>query len=755
MAEIKCALPKWGLFLASAATALIYATGAAAEGEGANAPTNGGASVGEVVVTAQRRAERLQDVPIAITALSGAQMQRLGVTGSKQLSQVTPGLYFPQSVYSPQPTIRGIGTRGVGSGDESIVPIYINGVYQPFITSLDLQFSNVDRVEVLKGPQGALLGRNATGGAINIITKQPGAGFTGDASLSYGRFNDVVGKLYLSGGNELVSADIALIRNRNNGYIHDVVANRNYGAMDDLAVRSQLRLRATSAAELTLALGYVHNHDSTGEAYQPLNGNTIARSFIPTLTQSVSIATTPYTSALGLIPFNQVVERTASAVGKLHFSAFDLTSVTGYQFDVFTAAADSDATPFLASSLFVGQSSENFYQEVYATSKLPGPLSWIVGAVYYHDNALNGPAADPISGTVSVSASGVQTTTRTNTDLTTSSIALYAQATYKFSEALSATFGGRYTSDVKHYTTANVSPVPGPTIVGAATFNRFTPSGSIIYRVNPHLNFYFKGGQAFKAGLFTLVNGVVTPVPEEDVTQYEVGMKSQPLPWLRVNLASYYTDYRNIQSTARDATNTSFTQAGANARIYGFEAEIVAHPIDNLNLQAGLSWEHGTYVHIFNSNGSVKTLQVTSPKGPAPTGGATATSCPAGVAPPCGNNNIFIDPNGKSIIRTPFLTLNFGGDYTVPLPYGDLIASGNLYYAGPFYWDQLNRLVEPAHTLLNGELTYRSPNRKYSVSLWGENLLNTRYDLTVVTSTSDTRVFAEPISYGVRVEVRW
>ncbi len=177
---------------------------------------------GDIVVTAQRREERLQDVPLAISAFSGEALQAQGINSTKDLTIVTPGLNFTQSSFSPQPTIRGIGTRGVSASEESVVPVYIDGVYQPFLASTVMELNNVERIEVLRGPQTALYGRNSTGGAINIITKTPDEAPTMQTSLSYGRFNEIIAKGYFSAGTEIIQADIAGLYSRDEGYIEDL-----------------------------------------------------------------------------------------------------------------------------------------------------------------------------------------------------------------------------------------------------------------------------------------------------------------------------------------------------------------------------------------------------------------------------------------------------------------------------------------------------------------------------------------------------
>ncbi|MDB5447965.1 MAG: TonB-dependent receptor, partial [Phenylobacterium sp.] len=611
-------------------------------------------------------------------------------------------------------------------------------VYQPFIVAADLQLNNIERIEVLKGPQGALFGRNATGGAINIITKQPHAGFDGQASVSYGRFNEWIGKLYAAGGTDRLAADIAVMANRDDGYIHDIVKNRRYGAMHDVSVRSQLRLRPSDGIDFTLALGHTENVDNTASANQPLNGDTSARKFNP----GVLTPSTPYEVALNLSPVNKTLQNSASLVGTIHLDALDLHTITGVQFNKLKALADSDATVQRSVELYVAQSSRTIYQEVYATSNGQGPLSWIVGGVFYHDWASAGPQVG-LSGTfVQTAVSGAGSFTSNDTNLETSSWAGYAQATYKITDALSVTVGGRYTSDKRTFFNQNIAPTPGPILTGSATFSKFTPSGSIAYRVNERLNLYAKAGQAFKSGLFTLVGTVVRPVQPETVTQYEIGVKSDPLDWLRVNASAYYTDYKGLQTTARDpVTSVAFLQNAAAASIYGLELETVVRPVERLNLTGGVSLLHAEYTSFPNA-------QVTVP--------TAATACAARGAPfPCGNDTVFRDVSGYKLIRTPFFTVNLGGDYTIPLSQGDLVVSGNFYYSGHSYWDPLNRLKEPSYVLVNGQLRWNAPDDHTSLSVWGDNLLDQKYNLTLVTSSSDTHVYARPRTYGVRVDYRW
>jgi iron complex outermembrane receptor protein len=703
--------------------------------------------VEEIIITANRREEKLQDVPAAVSAFSGEQLERLGIEGSKELSQITPGLNFTQSVFSPQPTIRGIGVRGVGAGDESVVPIYIDGVYQSFIAGADMQFNNIQRIEVLKGPQGALLGRNATGGAINIITKTPGPGFSGRASISYGSFEEVISKVYVSGGNDVLAADFAVVANRDDGYVEDDLRGDTYAHLSDVSVRSKVVYTPNDFAQLRVSLGYTNNSDSTGEAYRQLNGNTIGAR-VP----GNPVTTKAYKSALSYAPYNKLRAATASVTGILNFDAFTLTSVTGFADYKLRIKADSDGTPLEIATLTYIQVSDNIYQEVYATSTGDGPFSWIVGGVYYRDSSGMSPYSTTYSKSVSLTGVlGAQSISRTRPSILTDSYAVYGQGTYEFNDQWKITLGGRYTSEKKDFT-SRVGVTVFTYLANEATFEQFTPNLIVQYQPNSQLNLYAKVGQAFKSGLFNASATTVAAtkaVDPETVTQYELGIKSDPANWLRLNIAAYYTDYKDLQSNARDpVTLSSVLQNAGGATIYGIEGDATIRASDNLNLRVGASWLHGEYEDFGASLVSIPTTTVAPP---------AATPCIDGTGPRVGGNRaVFCDVTGNDIIRTPFLTVNFGGDYTIPSSVGDFVVTGNAYYKGKSYWDTLNYFEEPAVWLVNGEVAWSSPDDRFGVVLWGENLLDEEYSLTLVVSpTATNQVLAKPRTIGVELKYNW
>ncbi|ACG78929.1 TonB-dependent receptor [Phenylobacterium zucineum HLK1] len=705
------------------------------------------AAVEEVIVTAQRREERLQDVPAAVSAYTGNQLERLGIEGSKELSQVTPGLNFTQSVFSPQPTIRGIGVRGVGAGDESVVPVYIDGVYVSFIAASDLQFNNIERIEVLKGPQGALLGRNATGGAINVITKTPREGFEGRASVSYGSFDEIIGKAYVSGGTDTIAGDLAFYGVKDDGYIDDPLRNDTYGAVENYSVRSKLVVRPTDVVELRLSAGYTNNVESTGEAYRLPNGNTVGAR-VPGNT----VTTRAFDSTLSYHPYNKLRSATASVTGIFRLEPFTITSVTGFADNKLRIKADSDGTPLEIATLTYVQVSDNIYQEVYATSNNDGPFSWIAGAVYFRDTSGMSPQSTTYSRPVSLAGVvGNQAISVTRPRIDTDAFALYMQGSLKLGEAWTVTLGGRYSHETKKYR-SRVGATTITTLSGEKTFEDFSPTAVIQYQPDPRLNLYAKAGRAFKSGVFNASASnpaAAVPVDPEKVTQYEVGVKSDPTRWLRLNAAAYYTDYNGLQSNVRDpVTLSSALQNAGGADIYGLEGEAFVRASDNLNVRLGLSWIKGEYKDFPSS---LVYLPQTAVNPPASTPCVLGSGALAG-----GNRSAFCNVSGNDIIRTPFLTANVGFDYTLDTEAGEIVFTGNAYYKGKSYWDTLNYFKEDAIWLVNGDITWNLPGDRISLSVWGENLLDETYSLTrVISPSGETQVLAKPRTTGVKVSYAW
>ena len=716
-----------------AAPALAQQTGA---DEAAAAP-------GEIIVTAQRRAERLQEVPLAISAFTGESLQSQGITSTRDLTIVTPGLNFTQSSFSPQPTIRGIGTRGVSASEESVVPVYVDGVYQPFLASTVMELNNVERIEVLRGPQTALYGRNSTGGAINIITYTPTDRPTMRASVSYGRYNEIIAKGYVSLGNEVVQGSLAALYSRDDGYLENLAPPfDSRGWSKNWALRGKLRFTPSDRLEVILA-GTLSRHDDTiSTSSQPYLDNTTARRLSP----STYVRLTPFQQSGTGGELNQRSDN-ASLTVKYDLGGVDATAIVGYDDSYLYTFADVDGAALNVTSLPTDYYSKSWIQEFYLTSANDGPFEWTVGQTYfwrdsgsYHSQTLSGT-------TVATDASGTQIT---------KALAFYGQGTYALTEALKVTVAGRYTTEKKEHSYRN--NLTGATTAEDRTFHDFSPSATVQYVFSPDANVYLRAGKGFKSGLYATTTpsydatGATNSVKPEKVWQYELGTKFSVAGVLRANLAAFYTNYSNLQVNIRP-NNVSRLQNAGKAEIYGIEGEISAEPVRGLNLHAGFMRLWGTFKDFPNAQGNV----LRTDQFPSPTNAQTA-GCPVLPGVPVGGGAACtFDASGRQIIRTPFFTLSGGITYKAELANGGAITlAANAFHAGKEYRDADNRVTLPGYTVVNGEIGYTLPNSDVKFTLWGRNLFNEVYNVYILTgATADTTVYAKPRTYGVRLDMKF
>lgn len=741
--------------LASAAFAALAPAAAFAQDE----TSAGGPQIEEVIVTAQRREEKLQDVPVAVSAFTGEQLERRGIESSEDLTKITPGLSFAQTGYTPQPTIRGVGTRGVSAGEESTVSLYIDGIYQPYMTNGFFKLNSVERIEVLKGPQSTLYGRNSTGGAINVVTRAPADGFAAKVSASYGSFNETVGKIYVGGGNEVFGADISAVYYSADGYLHDIISNDDRGQQNDYVVRGKVRFQPNEFVTLTLSASHAQSEDYTANLGRPVNGNTIARRWIPT----PLLPTGTYDIARGQdIPFKTLTDNIA-LIGEFEIGDMTLNVVSSYmRTKTKLYANDPSATAAPVFRSWTSADPSSTYNEVYLRSG-EGRFEWIVGGVIFSDEA---PYTDyRIYTWNGVNGPGSRFTfTQHENAVGTESSAIYGQVTFEFTEQLTVTVGVRYTDEEKwmkriNYMTGQVAgiveagdpdlpylvpPTVFPNTLVKTQFTNTSPSINITYKFNEDYMVYAKAGSGFKSGIYSAGSSNQTPADPEEITQYELGIKSDPLPWLRVNASVYYSDYKGLQAVSRDPiTLAPVLQNAANAVIQGFELEIYARPIDNLNINFGLALTDGEYE-------SWPAAQVTFP--------ATAVNPPA--ATPCmmgtgaligGNRSVFCDLSGYPIQRQPETMVILGGDYTWDLEVGTLNLSANLSYQSEYAWEPSSRLIEPSRTLIDAELTWSSPDENMRLSLWAQNLTDEAYGQALSASgTSDLITMARPRTIGIR-----
>ena len=727
------------LSAASAVAVLALSSVAAAQPVStAGAETSAGSeAIGDIVVTAQRRVEKQSQVPFSITAFTTETLARTGIADARSMTQITPGLNFQSVGSSAQPVIRGIGSSGSSVGDSSNVAIYIDGVYQPFQAGNFLRFVDLQRIEVLKGPQGTLFGRNAAGGAISITTRDPKLGeTTGKLAVSYGRFDEFQANFFASTPlSDTVAVSLSGDYLTNDGFRRDIYLNKRLGYLHSKSLRGKMLFEPNDQLRVKLTGYYNRANDLTTFGNQPLNGDAQLRATVP----GILIARKPNTSALNLVPINRVTTWGGSTLIEYDFGFATLTSLSAFtkarQF-VFT---DSDITPAAFSQSRIGFGDDTISQDLTLASNGTGPLSWLAGATYYeedgffHLRSFGGLTTDgrpPLTSGVNVN------------DIKITAVAVFGELTYKLTDRLTMIGGLRYSKDKPKFRGARIVPATGqenPATLTAArdSFDSFTPRLSLRYAVTPTVNAYASYSKGFKSGVFN-ANGLQgVAVKPETVDAFEIGMKGSPSRALSFDAASYFYKYKNLQVSAFGATAVSPTlRNAAKAEIYGFEANATVAPAKGLSIRGGVAYTHGEYTEFERAQGFRPTTNA------------------AGV--PIGGNTSYIiaDASGNRLVRTPRLQLNG------TIAYETMVAGGagllfNLTgsYTGRMNHDIEGNIRQPSFTVFNANVAYTTADERWRATLFGNNIFDEKYIAGILVSGIATSVtYAKPATYGVKLE---
>lgn len=679
--------------------------------------------VQDIIVTAQKRSERLQDVPIAVTAISGEDLESRGVAKTLELAQAVPGLSYPVNLVSAVPRIRGVGTTSAVAGNEAAVATYIDGVYYASAASSLLSLSNIEQIAVLKGPQGTLFGRNATGGLIQITTKEPSQTFSGSVAATIGNHDTYGGSLYVTGGlGESVSADLAVYYNdQRDGFGRNITTGRDVNKSRELAIRSKFLFQLGDSTDFTLAGDYADMHVA-GPARRPAMGTT-------TIT-GVPYAGGPFDIESNIDNGTQTEQFGVSAKFVHRFGTVDLVSITAYRRADTHVLFDIDATPLSLFSSDIEFEDRQFSQELQLISTASGPFKWTLGGYYFRG-----------SGAYARATAGLPTLIQyIETKQRIRSPSIYGQASYDFSDATSLTLGLRYTHEKRLFdgradifTRATGITAPTVPVSGELPEGRVTWRASIDQKVSPNVLIYASYNRGFKSGGF---NGAKFAVAEsfrsEVLDAFEVGIKSDFLDRkLRINGAAYYYDYQDLQISSYVNGTVQFSNAAA-AEIYGVDLEVTAKPFDALTLTSGFAYTHARFK-------SFPTAQTSTP---LPTGGNL-------ISPG--------DASGNKVPYTPDWTFSIGADYRAQLPTGSLQFNVNYYHNDGFFGEPENRLRQKAYDLLNGSIRWNlDADERVSLLLWGRNLTNQVYATqTIAQAQLDLYVPAPGRTFGATASFRW
>jgi len=420
----------------------------------------------EVVVTAQKRSERLADVPLTVAAVSGTQLASAGVSNITEMNLLVPGLQVQNFVGFAITHLRGIGSTAIGPGVENPIAIYVDGVYYASTSSSLFDFNNVQNVEVLKGPQGTLFGRNATGGLIQITTLNPTQERVVKADVSYGNYQTAKANLYVGGGlTDTLTADIsAQVSGAGQGWGTNLANGREVYRSDlNLATRSKWVWTPIDSTKITLALDYARQHNSNISFSQPPGGGNLpAAADLPTTYGG------PWNISNDVQPLYINENGGASLRIATDLGHVDLVNITAYRRAATTLNFDLDDSAAPVQGAYLHSDENQFSEELQLLAKPGSPIQWTTGLYYFHSQSQYDPsrvtfgqlafypAPPSVYPFAALNAYGFQTA---------ESVAGYGQATMPIFSRTNLTLGLRYTHE-EH------------SLTGSQPF--FLPDGSLI-----------------------------------------------------------------------------------------------------------------------------------------------------------------------------------------------------------------------------------------------------------------------------------
>lgn len=728
----------------------------------------------EVVVMAQKRTENAQDVPIALAAFTADKMDAMGIDDPKDLAQFTPGMYYGQTVNFAVVYIRGVGSDAFLPDSDPSIATYIDGIYYPFANGQSQSFGAVERVEVLKGPQGTLFGRNSTGGAINIITRDPGIEPEISLQGSYsGQFEDKNVRAHVSYPfADWLAASVSYTKQIADNYYEGMRGDGEGGfepfpEEESEGFRYKLRFSPTEDIDLNAAYIKYEQYGVSSTAMPNVAPSALSKGLGITAEEKdyqVKVDVPSYFSLDNEVLYGEFEWRTNWFDVKVLASKQDIVTDNVYDFD------GSD-TPFITFDA-KGQFADVKTQEIQILSNESSPhwIEWIVGAFHLNqesgfplnrlsvlgldlsDGALLGiPLPESINNLVDLLGSIVPVipdgvSLGLVSKLGTESTAYFAQTTLHFTDWMSLTLGGRYQEEERYVVESSVSLV---NIDGSTTraipFDRpraedenFSPKVTLSLTPADDVMLYATYTQGYKSGTFNTVNVYDQPeyVRPETVTTYELGLKSQ---WfdrtLTVNAAIFQNEIEDLQVqfiSLLSGGAVSLENAGG-AEIKGIDFDVQWVPMPNMN--PGL---------VLALTGSFLDSEYTSYKeGSGYNEGDGLYNFKNG------------DFTGNRVTRTPEFSGSIGVNQVwSPFSFGEFELNASMYYNDGFYYLAQNSPVsfEEDYYVVDAALSFLHYDSNIRITAFGKNINDARYTYSQFhTDAGRSDYLAPPTTYGVRL----
>lgn len=668
--------------------------------------------VERVVITAERRKTLLQKTPLAVTAVTEKGMEERNVTDAQSLATVTPGLSYNKVSNFVQLSIRGISLEQINLGGEPGVALHIDGVYlaRPFVG--DAVFADLARVEVLRGPQGTLYGRNATGGSVNLITNEPSAEFSGRIGFTvgdYARFRSegvLNGALNDSGS---VQGRVSLVTDRRDGYVENLLDGRTVDDQNVYSGRAALGVDLSDKARFVLSFDYAREDDA---------GPIFDVGSIPGTAPALGGRVTADKRTLFIDgpASNEITSWGVTGRLTWDLESATLTSITAYRDSEFNLNSDLDGTDFFLINEDLNETGKQWSQELQLASNGDGRWQWLLGAyAFSEEGTLAYKFPIPLFATT-ITFDATQDTT---------ALAAFGQLSYNFTEKLRGTLGLRYSHDEKEGVNKRVLFVPGSVRV-EDSWSAMTPRFVLDYQISDDTMVYASAARGFKAGGINTASLQTNAYKPELIWSYEAGLKSRFADGrVQTNLAAFYYEYSDLQVN-QFATGFTFIDNAASATATGFEAEFAALVTERLRLDGSVVLLDATFEDFKTTDAFRPALGV-------------------------------LDLAGNELPRAPSFTANLGLQYEHPFADGSsLTLRGDYAHRSSFFFTPFNTnyAESPATDVYNARVAYQTAGGDWTFAVFGKNLSDEILLQTITVSGINggtIELYAPPRTWGVEV----
>ena len=674
----------------------------------------------EIVVTAEKRSTSLQKTPMAVTALNGEQLRQRQVDSLADINSLVPGFRMGEVGGFPQIAIRGISNSNFVAQAVGTVAVNLNEVYVSRPIAQKAGLFDVSAIEVLRGPQGTLYGRNATAGAVNITTTRPTNDFSGFVRGAVGNY----GLVHVEGavGRPIVEdkllVRVAGFRKTRNGYGKNVITGTDIDDHDAYGIRGTLVITPTSHFKATLIGEYEKEDDRGAQTHYlgalGLTGLPGAIGLPPLFVRLGGIVPSdPRDVASGIDPIFRLETEAVTGILEWNDGPVSLKSITGYRNQDSLTRKDISSGQFLGATVIAGEPAHQFSQEIqahYDTSRIH-----ITGGLFYfkeHNDytpavvvvsnqtlAFAFPFLPPAAAPTHFPGPGLTSFVNIGGLLKTTAKAAFAEGTFSVTDKLSVTAGIRYSTERRHLFQRNSSSppfrpytgdnTPPPAVsIPPKTFNAWTPKFGIQYQVTPATLLYATYAKGFKAGGFdagTAPAFVGLGFAPEKLTDYEGGIKTTLFDRrLRLALSGFYYDYTDLQVQQPSGVAQLITTNAGRARAYGAEAEFTALVTDAFTIEGNAAWLHARYTEYL---------------GPDP-----ALPGPNPLVP------LIFDFEGNRLNNAPDFTAFLAASYRWDLSSGNLVVRGEGNYSSKYFFSPGNipLLGQSAYAKANAFVTYTS-----------------------------------------------